>query len=54
VFVAAADRWSPRAATLGRLGYLDYCDGRRDDLWKLVPHYYRPSAAEEKFAADQR
>ena len=25
--------------------------GARDDLWKLVPHYYRRSAAEEKWDA---
>jgi hypothetical protein len=40
--------WTPRAATVGRLGYLDYQAGKRDDLWKLVPEYYRRSAAEEK------
>ena len=25
--------------------------GRSDDFWSLVPDYYRPSAAEEKFPA---
>lgn len=40
--------WVPRAETLGRLGYLDFQAGRRDDLWNLKPIYYRPSAAEEK------
>ncbi len=42
--------WLPRAATLGRLGYLEYQAGRRDSLWNLKPIYYRPSAAEEKLA----
>ena len=42
------DNWLPRAATLGRIGYFEYQRGRRDDLWKLAPVYYRKSAAEEK------
>jgi tRNA threonylcarbamoyladenosine biosynthesis protein TsaB len=50
VWATPADHWVPRAATLGRLGYADYLDGRRDDLWKLAPVYYRQSAAEEKLA----
>ena len=40
--------WSPRAALVGRLAAQDYAAGRRDDLLKLVPHYARRSAAEEK------
>jgi tRNA threonylcarbamoyladenosine biosynthesis protein TsaB len=44
------DNWLPRAATLGRVGYYEYQGGRRDDLWKLAPVYYRKSAAEEKLA----
>jgi hypothetical protein len=28
----------------------DYAQGRRDDLWQLLPHYSRQSAAEEKLA----
>jgi tRNA threonylcarbamoyladenosine biosynthesis protein TsaB len=38
----------PRAATVGRVGYLAYRAGSRDDLWSLQPDYYRKSAAEEK------
>ncbi len=52
LFLGAAASWSPRAATVGRIGYLDYQAGRRDDLWKLAPHYYRQSAAEEKLATE--
>jgi tRNA threonylcarbamoyladenosine biosynthesis protein TsaB len=44
------DNWLPRAATLGRIGYLEYQGGSRDDLWQLTPVYYRKSAAEEKLA----
>jgi tRNA threonylcarbamoyladenosine biosynthesis protein TsaB len=40
--------WPPRAVTVGRLAWRDYQAGRRDDLWRLAPHYLRPSAAEEQ------
>jgi tRNA threonylcarbamoyladenosine biosynthesis protein TsaB len=40
--------WLPRASAVARLAARDYALGRRDDLWKLVPHYCRRSAAEEK------
>ena len=48
--VAPCD-WSPRAAVVGRLAARDYARGRRDDLWKLAPRYFRRSAAEEKWDA---
>jgi tRNA threonylcarbamoyladenosine biosynthesis protein TsaB len=41
--------WSPRAALVARLAARLYAAGRRDDLWTLVPSYYRRSAAEEKW-----
>jgi tRNA threonylcarbamoyladenosine biosynthesis protein TsaB len=40
--------WPPRASRVARLAARDYALGRRDDLWKLAPHYCRRSAAEEK------
>jgi tRNA threonylcarbamoyladenosine biosynthesis protein TsaB len=48
--VAAVDEslWQPMAATVGKIGWRDFQSGRRDDVWKLMPLYYRPSAAEEK------
>ncbi len=51
--VVALDQelWRPRAAMVGRLAARHYAEGRRDDLWKLVPRYYRRSAAEEKWDA---
>jgi hypothetical protein len=48
VGVADRDTWIPRAATVGAIGYRSYQQGRRDDLWKLLPDYGRRSAAEEK------
>lgn len=44
--------WTPQAATVGQLAWREYQAGRRDDVWKLLPLYYRQSAAEEK--ASQR
>jgi tRNA threonylcarbamoyladenosine biosynthesis protein TsaB len=38
----------PLAGTVGRLAWIEYQRGRRDDLWKLAPVYLRPSYAEEK------
>ena len=43
--------WHPRAAVVGHLAVRYHAQGRRDDLWKLVPRYYRRSAAEEKWEA---
>ena len=40
--------WRPMAAAVGTIGWRAYLAGQRDDLWKLVPWYYRQSAAEEK------
>jgi len=40
--------WNPRAEIIGQLGWQQHQAGRRDDLWKLVPQYYRLSYAEEK------
>ena len=41
-------RWTPMAAMVGRIGFQHFQSGQRDDFWKLVPNYYRRSAAEEK------
>ncbi len=43
--------WPPRASVVARLAARDYALGRRDDLWTLSPHYFRRSAAEEKWDA---
>jgi tRNA threonylcarbamoyladenosine biosynthesis protein TsaB len=48
VVVAPAELREPTAVAVGQLAHRDYERGRRDDLWKLMPHYLRPSAAEEK------
>jgi len=48
VVVADRNDWLPRAGTVGQLAFDQYAAGRRDDLWKLLPHYHRKSAAEEK------
>lgn len=38
----------PNAYAVGHLAWSYYGLGRRDDLWKLMPQYFRPSYAEEK------
>jgi tRNA threonylcarbamoyladenosine biosynthesis protein TsaB len=43
--------WQPTAAAVGKLAWRSYYAGHRDDVWKLLPKYYRPSAAEEKRAS---
>jgi tRNA threonylcarbamoyladenosine biosynthesis protein TsaB len=48
--VMPAESWQPTAANVARLAYRDYLAGRRDDIWRLLPVYSRPSAAEEKMA----
>jgi tRNA threonylcarbamoyladenosine biosynthesis protein TsaB len=40
--------WQPMANAVGQLAWKNYQAGHRDDVWKLSPNYYRPSAAEEK------
>lgn len=48
VNVAAPEHWQPMAGAIGRLALERHVGGHGDDLWSLVPRYYRPSAAEEK------
>lgn len=48
VTVASENVWQPRATTVGQVARKAYQYGQRDDVWKLLPSYYRPSAAEEK------
>jgi tRNA threonylcarbamoyladenosine biosynthesis protein TsaB len=44
-----AGLWSPRAATIGVLGYSAFARGQRDSAFDLVPKYYRRTAAEEQW-----
>lgn len=48
VAVVDASCWTPQAATVGRMAYLEYQSGKRHDVWTLNPLYYRSSAAEER------
>ena len=52
--VEDAANFAPRATTVGELAAEAYQQGRRDDLWGLIPKYLRLSAAEEKRAAQPR
>jgi tRNA threonylcarbamoyladenosine biosynthesis protein TsaB len=40
--------WQPTATSVGQVAWRKYQAGGHDDVWKLSPNYYRPSAAEEK------
>jgi hypothetical protein len=42
--------WQPMAEAVGRVGWHSHRAGHREDVWNLVPRYYRQSAAEEKRA----
>ncbi len=48
VIAAPEELWQPTAAAVGLVAWEAYQSGRRDDVWKLLPNYYRLSAAEEK------
>ncbi|MEX2316102.1 MAG: tRNA (adenosine(37)-N6)-threonylcarbamoyltransferase complex dimerization subunit type 1 TsaB [Pirellulales bacterium] len=50
VAVTPDECWQPTAAGVGQVAWQAYQNGQRDDVWTLVPRYYRPSAAEEKAA----
>ncbi len=52
ISVADPESWAPRASTVGLVAGIEYREGKRDDLWKLNPLYYRKSAAEEKLEAN--
>lgn len=41
--------WQPQAATVGALAGRKFQQGERQDVWGLVPHYFRKPAAEEKW-----
>ena len=43
------DIWIPQAVILGQLAVSRFYSGQRQDPWTLVPNYFRPSAAEEKW-----
>jgi tRNA threonylcarbamoyladenosine biosynthesis protein TsaB len=43
--------WQPTAASVAQVAWQAWQAGRRDDVWKLAPNYYRPSYAEEKTSA---
>ena len=47
--VAVPDElWQLQAASVAQLASMQFAQGRRDDVWNLVPYYGRLSAAEEK------
>jgi len=49
--VSPEESWRPTALTIAKLGWEHFQIDGPSDLWKLVPNYYRKSAAEEKLQA---
>jgi tRNA threonylcarbamoyladenosine biosynthesis protein TsaB len=41
--------WSPTAAVVGQLGFESFVAGRLDEVFQLVPQYFRRTAAEEQW-----
>lgn len=54
VEVVDRELWAPQAASVGRLSAWRFEQGERENVWQLVPRYFRRSAAEEKWEAAQR
>lgn len=50
IAVAPPELWNADAATLGQMAVPLAAAGHTVDPWRLVPRYYRSSAAEEKWA----
>ena len=48
ITIAEESSWLPTASSVGMLARALYQAGERCDIWKLVPEYFRKSAAEEK------
>ena len=48
-----APLWLPAAATIGRVGWRSFSAGQRDDVFDLVPRYFRRTAAEEQWDRKQ-
>jgi tRNA threonylcarbamoyladenosine biosynthesis protein TsaB len=46
--------WMPSAIVVGQLGFAQYAAGRRDDVFQLVPQYFRRTAAEEQWQRRQQ
>jgi tRNA threonylcarbamoyladenosine biosynthesis protein TsaB len=47
-----SSQWQPRASTVGRLAVRRRDELAEQDLWNLLPFYFRKSAAEEKRGED--
>ncbi len=48
VTIVDCELWFPTAASVGQVAWRGYQAGRRDDVFSILPQYFRPSAAEEK------
>ena len=53
MIVAERQHWAPQAAAVGHLAGRLFAAGKGDDMFELVPDYFRPTAAEEKWKAKE-
>jgi tRNA threonylcarbamoyladenosine biosynthesis protein TsaB len=53
VRVVDAELWAPTAATIGQVGWHLFAAGKRDNVFDLVPQYFRRTAAEEQWDRKQ-
>ena len=49
VIAVPEELWSPMASAVGAIAHEDFQSGRRDDVFRLVPEYFRAAAAEEQW-----
>ena len=49
VIAVSEELWTPLASAVGAIAYEDFQSGRRDDVFRLVPEYFRATAAEEQW-----
>ncbi len=53
VIVVDPALWMPTATVVGRIAHEQFSAGRRDDVFQLVPQYFRRTAAEEQWERRQ-
>ncbi len=53
VVIVEPGLWMPSAGVVGQIGFEQYSAGQRDDVFQLVPQYFRRTAAEEQWQRRQ-
>lgn len=53
VVIVEPSLWMPSAGVVGQIAFEQYSAGQRDDVFQLVPQYFRRTAAEEQWQRRQ-